>query len=363
VRKRAAAAAADLSAALRAESFAGWDPYDALSSPWLRSVARTRILRWTAVQALKRLPVNLRPLLGVPKQRHTKALALLVSAYGKLGGEAEHVAELADEVGARAISGTGVGWGYDFDVQTRWGYYRAGRPNAVVTTFAANALLDAGRHRELVDGALEYARSELFVEPGYFAYFAGSARPIHNASLLVTALFARARVSDDAAERALAYSLERQRADGSWPYGEGPGLGWVDGYHTVYMLESLAQCHEASPDPALDAAIRRGLDLYLTRLVDPDGAPRATLEARYPLDIHAAASGVNGLCKLRRYDERAAPTAERMLGWALREMRRPDGRFAFQRHRLYRNSVPYIRWSDAHMLLALGTYLAMKESA
>ena len=53
---------------------------------------------------------------------------------------------------------------------------------------------------------------------------------------------------------------------------------------------------------------------------------------------------------------RDTPTAERILAWTLAHMRRRDGRFAFQRHRRSAaNTVPYIRWSDAHMLLALAT--------
>ena len=38
-------------------------------------------------------------------------------------------------------------------------------------------------------------------------------------------------------------------------------------------------------------------------------------------------------------------------------MRREDGRFAFQKRRLFRASFPYARWSDGHMLLALSEYL------
>jgi hypothetical protein len=104
-------------------------------------------------------------------------------------------------------------------------------------------------------------------------------------------------------------------------------------------------------------ALRRGLGLYLDRLIEPDGTPRASLEGRYPIDIHAASSAVTALSRLREYDERSLATAERVLGWTLGNMTRRDGRFAFRRHRLLRNSVPYIRWSDGHMLLALSSYL------
>ena len=380
LRESAGAAAERLSDALVASGFAGWDPYDALLSAALRAFARGRVGRLAAVQALKRSPVNVRPFLGVPKVRHTKALALCASAYGRLAavtdeGRYEELSRaLAGEVLARAIpAGAGAGWGYEFDVQTRWGFYRAGQPNAVVTVFAAHALLDVGQRSEAPDerlaaassDALRYATSSLAVDAGrgerFFAYFEGSAVPVHNASLLVASLVARAGERDGpewrAAEAAVAYSLARQRPDGSWPYGEAPGLEWVDGYHTAYVLEALARWHEATGDPAAEAAVRRGLDLYICRLVDPDGAPRATLDRRYPLDTHAAASAVGALCNLIRYDERAYDAAGRVLAWALATMTRRDGRFAFQRHRTYRNSISYIRWNDAHMLLALATYL------
>jgi hypothetical protein len=374
-----------LSRALEAENFAGWDPYDALSSPIIRRLAATRLLRGAAIQALKRSPVNVRRFVGVPKRQHAKALAVLVSAYVLMAQteSSRHdrtlAARLAGALAGRAIrTPEGVGWGYDFDVQTRWGYYRAGHPNAVVTAFTANAMLDASSFlepdgpaegesafEELVDEALTYVSSALVADANgerYFTYFAGSTTAIHNASLLLVGVCARSAPPGSPlwrlAEDALSYSVARQRPDGSWPYGEERGLGWVDGYHTLYVLESLAKWHERTGDPAVHDVLVRGLRFYLDRLVDPDGAPRAIVTSRYPIDIHAAATGIAGLCRLRRYDERAFPTATSMLGWTLRAMQRRDGRFAFQRHRLFRNATPYVRWNDAHMLLALASYAA-----
>src|SRR5579859_7794461 len=142
MREAAAAAAERLARALEAEEFRGWDPFDALASPLLRSVCRTPRARQAAIQALKRSPLNLRPVLGVPSIQHTKALALLASAYAQLA-QPELAVRLADLLLEKAVRvGAGLGWGYDFDVQTRWGYYRSGEPNAVVSAFAIQALAD-----------------------------------------------------------------------------------------------------------------------------------------------------------------------------------------------------------------------------
>jgi len=191
----------------------------------------------------------------------------------------------------------------------------------------------------------------------YFSYFRGSTTPIHNANLLLARAVARCAHTDrglpEMATRALWYTLARQREDGSWPYGETPPLAWVDGYHTAYVLDCLGYCNGAIASSRVRSGLSRGLDLYLRRLIDPDGAPRASLESRYPLDVHAAASAIAALCRLRSFDRRALPTAERVFRWSVDRLLRADGRFAFQQHRHWRNAIPFVRWGDAHMLVAL----------
>jgi hypothetical protein len=370
---QARTAADSLSAALERSDFLGWDPYDALASPGIRAVARAPVLRQAAIQGLKLLPFNPRRLLGVPEKENSKALALFVSAYARLarlepkGRFAGLALALAERLERRALpSGDGAGWGYPFDVQTLWGYYPSTQPNAVVTSFAAHALMDVeelappGRFSPAVDAALSYARSRLLVEEGeevFFAYYNGSRVPVHNASLLVTSMFAR-RGDTAAALPALRYTLSRQRPDGSWPYGERPGLDWVDGFHTAFILWSLGRAIEGGADPdSSSRALAAALDFFLARLVDPDGAVRASPESRYPVDIHSCASAIWALSDLHDRDPRSLETAGLILGWTLANMRREDGRFAFQKRRLLRTSVPYARWSDGHMLLALSEYL------
>src|SRR5260370_38996750 len=67
----------------RANERAGYDPYDALSSRLFAAVPMLdrRIPRLVLTQALKRLPVNVRPLLAIPKTQISKGLALILSAF------------------------------------------------------------------------------------------------------------------------------------------------------------------------------------------------------------------------------------------------------------------------------------------
>ncbi len=366
-----------LSAALEAVDFKGWDPYDALSSPVIRAAARTPLARQAAIQSFKRLPINPRRLAGMQPRRQTKALALCVSAYARLarlpGFDRSQalVDTLADDLTRRAVpSGRGVGWAYDFDVQTRWGFYPAGQPNGVVTAFAIHALFDASdmpdadpRFEELAESACRGALDTLLATtPGgqYFGYYQGSCTPIHNANLLVASAVARCPEAGsdggaDAARSAIAFTVSHQRQNGSWPYGEGRGLEWVDGYHTAYNLVSLFRYLESANDPAVEAALDRGLAFYIDHLFEPSGAPRATDERLYPIDIHGASSAIWALATLRSRSPGALPLAALVLEWTLAHMQRGDGRYAFQLHAHHRNSIPYVRWSDAHMLLALAS--------
>ncbi|MFN3393810.1 MAG: hypothetical protein ACK424_04565, partial [Candidatus Thermochlorobacter sp.] len=54
---------------IHADAYRGYDPYDALTSPLFKLpiLRQHKTLRWGAQQVLKRLPINVRPLLFIPK--------------------------------------------------------------------------------------------------------------------------------------------------------------------------------------------------------------------------------------------------------------------------------------------------------
>lgn len=74
-----------LSEFVQRQTFAGYDPYDALNSPIARVLSFGRKYgRIAWIQLLRRLPVNLRPVLLVPKGHNPKALGLFLGGYAKL---------------------------------------------------------------------------------------------------------------------------------------------------------------------------------------------------------------------------------------------------------------------------------------
>jgi hypothetical protein len=352
----------------------GSDPYEGLNATrFVKPLFGSRRGRQAVIQLVKRSPLDLRPLLGIRAEQSAATLAHVASAYARNGFLS------AEEAGDKLVRALEVlqdlrcegfeepCWGYHFDVQTRAFRYRRGAPNTIATSFAGMALLDAHeasremRWVELAEGTGDFfLRHVPQTEDGdgaFFGYFVGDRTPIHNASMLVSAFLARlASVTDradfrQAAQAGVAYALAHQRPNGSWPYGECPNLGWVDGFHTGYMLDCLLVCDREGIDPDAHGALERGLDFYKRELFLPDGTPKYLPGSVYPIDAQCVAQGIQTFARVGD-DE----TASNVFAFALRRMRRRDGAIIFQRNRGSKKGIAHIRWSVAPMLVAL-TYL------
>lgn len=354
--------------------WAGSDPYDGLNATRFSGLLRQSVAgRKILTQAVKRSPLDLRRVLGISSGRSAAAVAAVASAYARNGflPDEEAGAKLSDAVrlleSLRCEGFDELCWGYHFDVQTRVFFYPRGAPNTIATAFAGAALLDAyestddGRLLEQSVSACEFFLRRVPQTPAgegaYFGYLVGDRTPIHNANMLVCALLARAgrhtgrRDLLDAADAGVAYTLAHQAEDGSWPYGEEPHLRWIDGFHTGYVLDALRECVRAGLPSARGEALDRGLAFYRGALFLADGTPKYTTDSTYPIDIQCVAQGI------QTFSLAGDPWALTVFRFALRRMRRPDGAFAFQRRRLWRNDAPHLRWGQAPMLLALAHLL------
>jgi hypothetical protein len=361
-----AAAAARIRVWGEACEWSGWDPYDALNSPAAPAITLgTATGRRLFTQLVKRSPINLRPLVGIRPARNHKAIGLVASAYAALGSMADDDAAISaarwlDWLEAESVvAADEAAWAYHFDVQTRFFRYLAGSPNTIATAFVAHAFLDAV---ELLgdEARLETARraSRFLVRrmlvgdrgKPFFRYIPGDTKLIHNANLLACAVLVRtARLGGPAefaeiAERSLQTTLAAQRPDGSWPYADGPGQGWVDNFHTGYVLESLAFCAElAGVRPALArGAVFWGQEMFLA-----DGTPKYYPDRTYPLDAHCYATAIDTLLALPAGSPAPGVPVEAVAALLIRDMLRTDGSVVFQRHGHWANRVPFVRWSAA----------------
>jgi hypothetical protein len=372
----------------RRRDFAGYDPFDGLNSRVFKSSPfrqfRTARLLWT--QALKRSPINLRPLTRVPPQKNSKghalfALAALATFRRLKTIEAETDArELLDELWQMRIENYhGAAWGYNFDWQSRNFFAPHGTPTIVPTAFVARALIEA--HYAFNDeNYLQMARSSCdFIledlkravqtdDEVCFSYSPRDDTKVFNASLLAAETLAavgsltREPELLDLAASAARYVVRRQREDGSWAYGAGPGQEWVDNFHTAYVLLSLSRIMKACDIEGVDveASLKRGYVYWRERFFLADGWPKYYHDALYPADAHAAATAIATLVELRELDSEALTFAETIADWTNSNLRDARGFFYYQRHRFHLVRIPYMRWTQAWMLYALARLLEEK---
>ena len=365
----------------RANEWAGYDPYDALNSRLFKALPflNFKLARLALTQGIKRCPINLRPLLLVPKTPNPKGIALFLSSLTKLSkiglvdGDKE-IDVLADKLLAlRSPDKSYSCWGYNFDWQTRGELIPKGSPNIICSTSAANALLDAyeqSRESLWLDMAVSAAGFILDVlfwrensSQAFFSYTPLERTKVHNANLFGAALLCRiSRVSGQSrflepALDAARYSVGKQHDDGSWDYGESPAQRWIDNFHTGFNLVALRRLKQYAGTTEFDAAIRRGLEFYRYHFFRQDGAPRYFHNATYPIDIHSVAQSVITLVEFRDLAGENMPLAHSVLHWGMENMWDGRGFFYFQKLPYYTVRIPFMRWSQAWMLMALSTLL------
>ena len=367
----------------RANDWAGYDPYDALNSRLLQALPLldARLPRLALTQILKRSPINIRPLVGIPKTQNPKGLALFLSALLRLpqAGTSRHgdlAGVLIDRLIALRSTGTPYWcWGYSFPWQTRTVVVPRGAPNLVCTSFVANALFDAYEHRgdlrclSMAVSAAEYFAQELFWTEGSsvagFSYPTPSIRVrIHNSNFLGAAVCCRAHAYTgerrliDAALRVARYSATQQNEDGSWYYGEHSTQQWIDNFHTGFNLCALRAIARYARTSEFDSCIERGLEFYRRHFFRTDGAARYFHDRTYPIDIHSVAQGIITLLELRDRGHDHVALAKAIYRWAMDHMWDERGFFYYRVLRWGTIRTPFMRWSQAWMLLALATLAA-----
>jgi len=384
---RAQGAVLQLLTYCKGNDWAGYDPYDALNSELFKALPflDSKLPRLVLTQALKRSPINIRPLMRIPKTQNAKAIALFLSALlklseGGLTGEEDLPGLMIERLVALRSPGSPYWcWGYSFPWQGRKVLVPVATPNLVCTTFVANALLDAYEQRRdsnwlrrAVSGA-EYILNELFWDDhdsgcGFSYPMPGLRGQTHNANFLGAALLCRVYKYTgeerfiDCAMRVARYSAGKQHTDGSWYYGEDPSQQWIDNFHTGYNLCALRAIARDLGTTEFDSSIRHGFEFYRAHFFREDGAARYFHNRTYPIDIHCVAQSIITLLAFRDLDPASVELAHSVFQWAMNHMWDERGFFYYRVLRLATIRTSYMRWSQAWMLRGLAELVSQRHT-
>jgi hypothetical protein len=276
-------------------------------------------------------------------------------------------------------------WGYPFDWVTRAGTIKRDTPFITSTPYAYEAFLQAfeidprREWREVLESVVRHACmdikdfriSERASSCGY--------SPEDTRGGVVNAAAYRAFILTSAsrvfareeywriAERNLAFVLESQNADGSWPYAMDGARDFVDHFHTCFVMKALAKIDRLTAHPACREALARGVTYYLANLFDADGLPRPFAKAPrltvYKRELYDCAESINLCLLLRDHFPECEAKLETIVTGLLRDWVKPDGSFRSRRLMLGWDNVPMHRWAQSQMFRSLALYYRDKRRA
>jgi hypothetical protein len=362
---------------IRRNDYQGYDTFDGLSARFVRPLTfESKFLRTVLQQGVRRFPLNLRPLLGVRKSYSSKAMGFMARGFMRLyastndpqwASEANQALQWLITNQSRGYHG--ACWGNHFDYQSRGFYLAKGVPTIVWTSLIGHAFLDAfllfdnEQYLQIAVSACESVLHDLTrVQDGDgvgISYIPGTTCLVHNANTLGASLLARThsytgREYLEVARKALQYTAQYQRPDGSWWYGERKDMHWVDNFHTAYVLDCFKRYEESTSDDTFAETLTRGYRFWVDTFFLSDGTPKYYNHKILPLDIQCASQAIDTLVYFHDLDPAGVAVAARIALWTIRHMQDPDGHFYYRRYNSWLvNKTPTLHWGQATMLCAL----------
>ena len=343
--------------------------------PGLKSNHRIRFL---SQQLVKRSPVDLRKILSVKKGCNPVTLGLCIQANcylsivnpGFLEKYKAEINRLLDKLEEMVSQGFhGACWGYEFDWEARYARIPANQPTVVATGIVTNALFAAyqilglDRCFHLCESASRFILQDLkrtyFKNGLCFSYSPFDRQLVFNASMKGARLLAqvfsvtRQRELKQTAMDAVHYVCSQQEDNGAWIYSKSKAGGWVDHYHTGYVIDCLDEYITCCGDKQFEPALEKGLEYYRDNFFEHSCIPKFYDKHVFPVDCTAAGQA---LLTLYRFKDREL--GKRVACWMIENMQDKSGYFYYRKNKKTVNKTSFMRWSNAWMFAGLSATLA-----
>lgn len=320
--------------------------------------------------------------LPIADAHYAMGFAFLFNATGnsKYYARAVHFLEVLKET--RAPGFEHYAWGYPFHWQTRTGTMQMGTPLITTVPYAYEAfaqVYEIDHKREWLDIMASIAKhvchdyrdfsTSATASSCAYNTDASDRGGVINASAYRAFMLTRAGIDFEqsqylrVAERNLNFVLESQNPDGSWFYSTDGTRDFVDHFHTCFVLKALAKIEAITGDPAITAAIERGVTYYVQNLFDEQGLPkpfsRKPRLTVYRHELYDYAECINlALLLAGRFPDLDACMARAMQ---LDEWQKQDGSFRARKLLIGWDNTPMHRWAQSQMFRSLACFLSMKK--
>lgn len=378
----------DLFTTIKKNGYKGIDPYDCLNSSFFNNITN-KWIKIVATQQFLYSPLNFRKFFGIRPSINPKAMGLLLSSlcllkkknlafhFYDLDAEADYIYHWLHNNANTNYSG--LCWGYNFPWQDLHKYIPAHEPSIVCTSYIGHAFLDYyeitknKKITEDVNSICGFILNDLHVyqdkDGVCLSYSPFDNTIVHNANLLGASLLARAGalLKDtrciNFAKECYQFTLQKQNSDGSWYYSINPETQQpriqLD-FHQGFIIECLLNYLQyiEKEDKILEI-IDKAVQCYSKQFTQ-NGRSFWRYPTRWPVDTHHQAQGIITYTKLFKifHEKQYCELARNITNWTLQNMYNQTGYFYYQKWPFITNKIPYLRWGQAWMMLALSEYFS-----
>jgi len=372
------------------ENFVGWDPYDGLLAQRIpEKLRRNNLTGLILIQLNLYSPVNLRPILNIPKGLSNKSLALFARAYLIMYitfRKSEYLEKAIKLLRILSSNTNKACNSYYFPYIAPKHYLGPSITDIICVTESlktyvlAYELTKNLEYFKLASRMFEILFHQLYVEKGSIAYFKYTpyeqGKIVFNVSAL--ALEASANFLSlkeninirelymDKLSKVVLFLISHQSNNGVWPYSyylNENRYYWQIDYHQGFIIDGLNAVLPLVSNKYLRdlvcGSLEKAINFYMYKQFTREGASYYRYPIKYPIDIHNQAQGIITFSKLYRATEKEEylNQAIKIALWTIKNMQDPQGYFYAHHWGIFRNKIPYMRWSQAWMMLALSELL------
>ena len=368
-------------------NYQGYDPYDLLNSKINFKVLGPKVCFYLS-QIHKRNPLDIRKFLLIPKSVNPKGLGLLLEAYSNLYKlyKSDDILNKMHLLFERLLAIHSKGfhgycWGLDFNYANRYELLPSYSPSIVVTSFVCNGIFEYylvtnnSRAIEVLKSSCDFALKDLYITKDddkiCFSYTTTKRDITFNANALAAELFSKVYyITKDEnykniAKAAIDFNIKYQKNDGSWNYqlfNNGNEKKQID-FHQGFILNSLFNFirYTSINDGRYLESLQIGANFYFNRQFSQKGWSYWRIPKKWPIDIHNQAQGIITFTELYKLNHEFYSFAQRIAEWTIENMLGRNGLFYYRISKFHKNKIPYLRWNQIWMLLALSKLLLIKK--
>lgn len=365
------------------EDYKGYDPYDVLNSPIFKLpiLRSNKNIRFLTQQIFRRIPFNLRPILGIKKEINPVTLGLCIQAFTYLSqiyndkkkfylNEINKLINKLIELKSKGYSG--YCWGYNFDWEARYAKIPKFMPTIVATGIITNGLYEYYKIykdknvEEILISSKDFILNDL--NRSYegntfcFSYSPNDNQKVYNATMKGARLLSQIyTITKDEklieeAEKTVRFVVNNQNEDGSWYYSKGDARKWIDNFHTAYVLDALKSFLEISGKEEYSVALNKGFVYYSENLFTKEGLPKYYSDSFYPIDSTAYAQSLITMLYFKEYK-----ISKKIYDFIIKNFYSSDGYFYYRLNK-FTNKSHFMRWSTAYMFLAVSNFYLRKKN-